>query len=139
MQKVSFFTLATLFFTFTFSWVGCLDYVPEEDDATPYIVNFTFSKPNGTVLPKKQPVPIEIRFDRTPSGYVHNIKIEVLNDKNEVVEKIFEQNVHAFKSYTYSDSVAFTPLSIGVFKIKASTTDDRGKQENKSEKVINIE
>ena len=123
-----------LFFSFTIiGLTSCFDYVPEEDDATPYIVNFTFSKPSSTTATKNQYVPIEIRFDRNPSGYIHNVKVEIFDDKDVLVEKIFDSKVHTFKSYTYSETNAFKPINTGIFKIKASATDENGKQENSKE------
>ena len=109
---------------------GCFDPIPAEDDATPYIVNITFSKPSSTTFLKNQYIPIEVRFDRNPIGYIHNVKVEIMDDKGVVVEKIIERNVNTFNTYSYSNSAAFKPLSIGSFKIKASSTSETGKQEN---------
>ena len=132
-QKFSFPLCAKLFLAFAISFTSCFDYVPLEDDATPYIANFTFSKPSAATATKNQYMPIEIRFDRNPSGYIHNVKVEILNDKGVLVEKLFERNVHTFKTYTYSEANAFKPVNSGDFKIKASTTDENGKQENSKE------
>ena len=135
MRKIHFsIFMRTLFFSFTIiGLTSCFEYVPEEDDATPYIVNFTFSKPSSTTATKNQYMPIEIRFDRNPSGYIHNVKVEILDKNNGLVEKIFDNKVHIFKTYTYSETNAFKPINTGVFKIKASTTDENGKQENSKE------
>ena len=131
--------IAALFFTFAVGLTSCVEPIPLEDDATPYIVNFTFSKPSLTTATKNQYVPIEIRFDRNPSGYIHNVKVEILNDKGVLVQKVFESNVHTFKTYTYSASDVFKPINTGVFKIKASTTDEIGKQENTKELSLTIQ
>lgn len=139
MRKLHFTILIALLYASAFGLTGCIDFVPEEDDATPYIVNFTFTKPSSTIFTKNQYVPIEIRFDRNPSGYVHNVKVEVLDNNGVLVEKIFENNVHTFKSYTYSENNAFQPLKTGVFRLKASTTDENGKQENTKELSITVQ
>lgn len=119
---------------------GCFDpIIPQEDDATPYIVSFTFSKPSATTFLKNQYIPIEVRFDRNPSGYVHNVKVEIMDDKGVLVEKVFERYVNTFKTYTYSSSAAFKPLSTGTYKIKASSTSETGKQENTKDFSIVVE
>lgn len=139
MQKFIFSIITALFFTCAFGLTSCTDPIPLEDDATPYIVNFTFSKPSLTTSAKNQYVPIEIRFDRNPSGYIHNVKVEILDDKGVLVQKLFESNVHTFKTYTYSSTDSFKPLKVGLLKIKASTTDEAGKQENTKEFSLTIQ
>jgi hypothetical protein len=126
-RKFIYLSILTLFSS---SLTSCKGFVPQEDDATPYIVNFTLSKPTSATAVKNQYMPIEIRFDRNPSGYIHNVKVEILDEKLVLVEKLFESHVNTFKSYTYSEANAFKPLSIGAYKIKATTTDENGKQEN---------
>lgn len=131
MQKLRYLTIFTLLLTVVVSSSGCFEPpIPLEDDATPYIVNFTFVKPTATTFTKNQAIPIEVRFDRNPSGYIHNVKVEIIDEKGVLVEKIFESYVNTFKSYTYSNTAAFKPLSMGTFKIKASSTSETGKQEN---------
>ena len=139
LQKVNYLSITIFFLTFTVGLTSCFDTMPQEDDATPYIVNFTFSKPTATTATKNQYIPIEIRFDRNPSGYVHNIKVEILDNKDVLVEKIFESNVHTFKTYTYSQTNAFKPINAGGFKIKATTTDENGKQENTKELAFTVQ
>ena len=139
MQKFIFLMLTALFFTCTVSLTSCIEQIPLEDDATPYIVNFTFAKPTLTTYPKNQFVPIEIRFDRNPSGYIHNVKVEIRDDKGVLVQKMFESNVHTFKTYTYSAPDTFKLPNAGLFKIKASTTDENGKQENTKEISLTIQ
>ncbi len=129
-QKYKSTSVSTLFLILMLGSTSCTEFIPLEDDATPYIVNFTFTKPTSPTTTKNQYMPIEIRFDRNPSGYVHNVKIEILDSKGVVVNKIFESTVHTFRSYTYSSTTVFKPLSIGAFKIKATTTDENSKQEN---------
>lgn len=139
MQKFLFLKITALFFTFAVGLVSCFDPIPQEDDATPYIVNFIFSKPSLTTVTKNQYVPIEIRFDRNPSGYIHNVKVEILDDKGVLVQKIFESNVHTFKTYTFSATDVFKPANAGIFKIKASTTDEVGKQQNTTEIILTVQ
>ncbi len=139
MQKFHNLLITTLLLTFFVSLTSCFDPIPAEDDATPYIVNFTFTKPSTTAFTKNQYIPIEIRFDRNPSGYIHNVKVEIMDDKGLIVEKIFERYVNTFKTYTYSNSTAFKPLSTGTFKIKASSTSETGKQENTKDFNIIVE
>ena len=114
MKRFIFPVIVTLFLIF--GCVRCFNPVPLEDDATPYIVNVTFLKPTAATGTKNQPLPIEIRFDRNPSGYIHNVKVEILNEKGTLVQKLFESTVTTFKSYTYSDTVIFKPLNAGVIK-----------------------
>jgi hypothetical protein len=129
-RKVNHLSIPIFFLFFILGLTNCNDFVPLEDDATPYIVNFTFSKPSATTATNNQYMPIDIRFDRNPSGYIHSVKVEIVDDKDALVEKIFESHVHTFKTYTYSQTNAFKPLNAGSLKIKATTTDENGKQEN---------
>ena len=140
MQEFHYFSRITLFLMLGVYSSGCFDpTIPQEDDATPYIVNFTLSKPTATTFSKNQYIPIEVRFVRNPSGYIHNVKIEIMDDKGVLVEKILERYVNTFKTYTYSNSTAFKPLSTGSFKIKASSTSETGKQENTKEFSFTVE
>ena len=139
MQKFIFQLIAVFFFAFTVSLTSCFDPVPAEDDATPYIVNFTFSKPSLTTATKNQFMPIDIRFDRNPAGYIHNVKVEIFDSKGGLVQKLIENNVHVFRTYTYSSTDAFKPLTAGEFTIRASTTAENGKQENKKEINITVQ
>ena len=65
MQEFHYLSRITLFLMIGVYSTSCFDpTIPQEDDATPYIVNFTFSKPSSTTFLKNQYIPIEIRFDR---------------------------------------------------------------------------
>ena len=140
MQKFSYLPIFTLFLTLTLGLTGCFEPpIPLEDDATPYIVNFTFVKPTSTTFSKNQSMPIEIRFDRNPSGYIHNVKVEVIDEKGVLVEKIVERYVNTFKTYTYSNTAAFKSLNTGTFKLRASSTSETGKQENAKAFSFNVE
>lgn len=137
MKRFIFPVIVTLFLIF--GCVRCFNPVPLEDDATPYIVNVTFLKPTAATGTKNHALPIEIRFDRNPSGYIHNVKVEILNEKGTLVQKLFESTVTTFKSYTYSDTTIFKPLNAGVYKIRASTTAETKNQENSKEFIVTIQ
>ena len=140
MHKFRYLPIYTLFLVLVLDLTGCFEPpIPLEDDATPYIVNFTFVKPTATAVSKNQSMPIEIRFDRNPSGYIHNVKIEIIDEKGVLVEKIVERYINTFKTYTYSNATAFKPLSTGTFKIRASSTSETGKQENAKAFSFNVE
>ncbi len=68
MQKLPYLPIVILFLTLMVISSGCLEpSIPLEDDATPYIVNFTFVKPSSTTFSKNQYIPIVIQQHLNPS------------------------------------------------------------------------
>jgi hypothetical protein len=120
-----FFALALL------TWTTCSEPTIAEDDATPYIVTINFNKPIANQFKKGQFVPLDIRFDRNPSGgFIHHVQLEIRTEKDSLVAIVFEKYVRTLNTFTFSHNAAFKTDKPGQFKIKALTTDEVGKQAN---------
>jgi signal peptidase I len=96
-----------------------------------YVVTITFQKPTANaVIPKGQAVPIDVIVSRG-SDIVHNVLVEVYDDKGILVEKLHEKHYHSREPVNYVEN-AYIPKNIGTYFLRVTSTDDDGLQPNAS-------
>ena len=104
-----------------------------------YVVSITVNKPtaNSTVT-KGNFMPIDVAFKRNGDSIIHNILLEIVDNKNAVVQTILEQHAHVKGTFNFSDVSAFKPTTAGSFKFRATTTDDDKLQPNTKEILFTV-
>ena len=83
-------------------------------------------------------MPIDVAFKRNGDSIIHNILLEIVDNKNAVVQTILEQHAHVKGTFNFSDVSAFKPTTAGSFKFRATTTDDDKLQPNTKEILFTV-
>lgn len=109
-----------------------------DDDDTVYEVAINIIQPSaGKTVTNGAFTPVEVNFSR-PNAVIHNVLIQVLDANNAVIETLLDKHAHVTGSFNYNETNGFKPTKTGIFKLKAQTTDDNGKQPNVKEVTFTV-
>jgi hypothetical protein len=102
-----------------------------DDAGTTYDVAITINKPtaDGTAT-LNQVMPVDVLFTRNGGGTIHNILIQILDNKGVVSTTVKDGHVHQASPYNYIEASALKPTIAGEYVLKVTTTDDSNGQPN---------
>lgn len=105
----------------------------EHDDATPYVVNIAINKPTeNQVVVKNNTLLIDVFLTRDNNQTIHNVKVEVTDTNGINIETLINKHYHSAGNASYTNDT-YKPQSVGVYKLKVTTTDDDDLQANVKE------
>jgi hypothetical protein len=102
-----------------------------DDAGTTYNVAITINKPTAEgVVALNQTMPIDVLFTRKDGGTIHNILIQILDNKGVVSTTVKSGHVHEASPYNFIEASALKPTIAGDYVLKVTTTDDSNLQPN---------
>ncbi len=67
---------------------------------------------------------VEVNYTNDAHGeIIHNVRIDVIDESDEVVAVIYEEHVHTDQPYNYKKADAVAPDKAGTYRLRAMTTD----------------
>jgi hypothetical protein len=108
-----------------------------ETDA--YEVAIAIKKPTADgVAVLNQIMPVEVTFTRNNGGTIHNVLIQILDNKGVVVKTVADNHAHTASPYTYSEASAYKLTAVGDYVLKVTSTDDAKLQPNVKEQKFSV-
>jgi hypothetical protein len=104
-----------------------------------YEVTIAINKPTADgVATLNQIMPVDVKFTRNNGGTIHNILIQILDNKGVVVSTVTDNHAHTASPYTYSEASAYKPTAVGDYVLKVTATDDAKLQPNVKEQKFTV-
>jgi hypothetical protein len=104
-----------------------------------YTVAISINKPTADgVAIVNQIMPVDVKFTRNDGGTIHNILIQILDNKGVVVSTVTDNHAHTASPYTYSEASAYKPMAVGDYVLKVTATDDAKLQPNVKEQKFTV-
>jgi biopolymer transport protein ExbD len=110
----------------------------KHNETAAYTVNISINKPTaGQVATRNQALPIEVVVTRDNNATIHNLKVEILDASDKLIETLHEKHHHTSGKVTYTEG-GYIPKTAGSFKLKATSTSDDKLQSNTKEQNFTV-
>jgi hypothetical protein len=117
---------------FSMAFVACHKH---EDSTTPYSIAFDVKNATGDALLDGnlgKEMTFDVTFTHNSKSTIHNVKVAILDTSDKEIKVL--ENEHAHVTGTYNTKLKYTPMAVGAFKLKVSSTNDKGGESN--EKIL---